>query len=345
MDSTTVSADLFESSRDRTAGFVQMYETSALRGKTIALPLGLKDSSVACLGAGRMSSNATDMSMWMKLLLSDGKHPYDGRQILPAGLLARCMKGVVPFYEYARVAPELSPAAYGMGLYEQSYQGCLMVEHIGALSGWMSRLCLVPQLAAGIFVATNSAPWGEMVCDEIKFALLDELLCTGPVDWHTRFLAEKQRKLDEQEVAYKNFMAYTLPEAVELREPLHHLLLGSYQCPGFNHAFCIREEHILGQGPELVQLPWLPFTWGQMQPFLNIQGRRLGLCWRYTSCQDNASTVKHIFGMPTVLELDLDRGKIVGIGLRQIWGAGFDIEAPLGKTVKERAEMYFEKAV
>lgn len=111
MSSTSVSADVFTSSPERSTGFVQMFETSQSPGQAIALPLGLRDSSAACLGAGRMSSNAADMSTWLKLLLSEGKSPSEGQQILLADLLKRCMTGTAPFHEYARKAPELGPAS------------------------------------------------------------------------------------------------------------------------------------------------------------------------------------------------------------------------------------------
>jgi hypothetical protein len=278
LESTTVSADLFASSSERTGGFVHMFETSKHTGETLAIPLGLRDSSAACLGAGRMSSNIVDMSRWMQILLSEGRDP-EGRQILPAILLKRCMKGTVQFHEYAREAPELSPAFYGMGLYEQSYHGFGMVEHVGALPGWMSRLCLVPSHRTGIFVAVNTSPWGEMVCDEIKFALLDDLIGVRPVDWHARFTKQREHSLELQDLAFSRFMSYTLPEAARLSKPTRLLLVGDYHCPGFS-PFRIRDENVLEHVPDLVQLPWLPSAWGEMQPFFCVQKQHIGLCWR-----------------------------------------------------------------
>lgn len=318
-----------------------MFETSKQTGETLAIPLGLRDSSAACLGAGRMSSNVVDMSRWMEILLSEGRDP-EGQQILPASLLKRCMKGTTPFHEYAREAPELGPAFYGMGLYEQSYHECEMVEHVGALSGWMSRLCLIPSHKAGIFVAVNTSPWGEMVCDEIKFALLDNLIGVRPIDWHSRFTKQRENSLEQQDLAFGKFMSYTLPEAARLSKPGRSLLVGNYRCPGFP-PFRIRDENVLEHVPDLVQLPWLPFTWGEMQPFFCVQEQHIGLCWRYTLREDDTEAVRFIFGLPTTFELNFFQEVLRGIGLRQIWGAGCGVESPCGETVSERAEMFLKK--
>ena len=36
-------------------------------------------------------------------------------------------------------------------------------------------------------------------------------------------------------------------------------------------------------------------------------------------------------------------GNIEGFGLRGIWGAGDGVESPTGKTVRERAEVWFDR--
>lgn len=59
-------------------GYWHHYETPESPGRSIELPMGLRDGTVACLGAGRMSSTARDMAVWLKTLLGDGRHPQSG---------------------------------------------------------------------------------------------------------------------------------------------------------------------------------------------------------------------------------------------------------------------------
>lgn len=180
-----------------------------------------------------------------------------------------------------------------------------------------------------------------MVCEEIKFALLDTVLGLAPIDWHARLVEEKRQALSHQDVDLKSCLTCTYPVSSVSARQMRSALVGTYHCPGF-HECIIGEEHVLDRVPELVRLPWLPYIWGEMQPVFCIRGERVGLCWRYTLREEGGDNPKYVFGMPAHLELDLAQDGLKGIGLRHIWGAGEGIPSPTGETVKARAEVYLE---
>lgn len=51
-----------------------------------------------------------------------------------------------------------------------------------------------------------------------------------------------------------------------------------------------------------------------------------------------------IYNPPATIELSRDsEGRIEGFGMRDIWGAGPSVEQPIGETVRQRAEVWFER--
>ena len=63
-----------------------------------------------------------------------------------------------------------------------------------------------------------------------------------------------------------------------------------------------------------------------------------------TGGSERRPVVTLAFGYESMVEFDIGNdGNIEGFGFRGIWGAGYGIESPTGKTVRERAEVWFDR--
>jgi hypothetical protein len=326
------------SSSNFAEGYWQMSESTTSPGLAVPVPCGMSDKSAATLGSGRMSSTAVDMSKWLKVLLLEGRCPQTQAPILNEDTIKRCKRGTVRYYEYARDYPELSPAVYGLGLSEQAYRGHTLVEHVGSLPGWMSRLMLVPEMRFGVFINVNNAPWGEMAGEEIKYAILDNLFGVTKIDWNSRFLTEKLDIMKKQEASYKAVVQLSSDgEGISASK-----IAGVYRAPGFV-TWKIDETHVLPQPPEeLVEILPLPMIWGKVQPLIwHVSGNSYKMCWKFS--YPDQMVHEDTLGFPLDVEMEIQDDKAKGFGLRGLWGAGLGVSSLSGNTPQQRSEVYFER--
>ncbi|KZV96977.1 beta-lactamase/transpeptidase-like protein [Exidia glandulosa HHB12029] len=136
-------------------------------------------------GAGAVAASANDIALWLQVLLSGGKSPKTGRQVIPAEVLQKLEAGVMAVSPAA--APELSSPVYGLALISASYQGHQYIEHGGALTGYLSQITRFPNEGLGIAVLTNESPRGAYVHEAVKWRIAEELLGLPlRVDWNAR---------------------------------------------------------------------------------------------------------------------------------------------------------------
>lgn len=341
MEHTSVQVQPALRSENYATGFWRVREEGddVLSSTAIALPCGLKDSTVPCLGAGKMSSTIKDMATWMKTLLSGGLHPDTAEQVLPRHLIDECMMGRFPFHEYTRPSfPEYGPALYGMGLAVHSYRGETIYSHVGELAGWMGLLTLIPGRSMGTYIVCNDSPWGGLMCENIRNEVLDVVLDLPSEEWQARLHQERLR------------MRRSLLQLCSvLAQPQLEIgradLFGIYRAPGF-HAWKIGPDNFPDAAPtSLVQLPWLPFLWGSVRPMIWFEKecQRYRLCFLYSFPAEVCEPDQ--YGNAVDMEPDWEGNTVRGFGIRGIWGAGHGVPSPSGKTARERAEMYFHRSI
>jgi len=171
---------------------------SALGGKLQPIEIEVLDNAGP---AGSINSCAADMAKWVQLQLNRGKFvDRDGRlfseqrskemwspqTILPTGDPPPPLSGLkTNFADYA----------LGWGL--RDYHGRKLVGHTGGVSGFVTRVMLVPEENLGVVVLTNAEQGGAF--DSILYHVLDYYFQLPHSDWIASFKTMKD--LEEKEAA------------------------------------------------------------------------------------------------------------------------------------------------
>lgn len=138
--------------------------------------------------AGAIVSNIEDMSHWLIALMNEGK--YNGRQVLPAGVLKATLQ---PAIAQPNTLPEVRGwweilnTAYGMGRWVSSYRGHLLAYHGGDLDGFHSQVSFMPQEKIGVLVAVigNHA---AILYNLVSYNVYERLLGMDQTPWIERYL-------------------------------------------------------------------------------------------------------------------------------------------------------------
>ena len=124
-------------------------------GDTIAV-IG-RDVAQAIGPAGDVWSNVADMSRWMLFLLDSGR--VNGKRLLKSETFAELFKPqvMVPPSEFYPSMQLTKPhwMTYGLGWFQEDYQGKMLDFHTGSLSGLVAIIGLVPDEKFGVYVFAN----------------------------------------------------------------------------------------------------------------------------------------------------------------------------------------------
>jgi CubicO group peptidase (beta-lactamase class C family) len=144
--------------------------------------------------AGGILSCAEDMAKWMLVHLDEGRLP-DGTRLFSDRTGRELTSLVTP------IAVTLPPAellaqrmnfrGYALGFNVNDFRGRKLVSHTGGLTGYVSRLALVPELELGIVVLTNQES-GEAY-NSVIYAVLDHAMGAVPTDWVDAYLKVRDR--------------------------------------------------------------------------------------------------------------------------------------------------------
>ena len=144
--------------------------------------------------AGGINSCAEDMAKWLMTQLDSGRvadgsrlfSPETARQLwtlvtpLPIGSLPGSLSALMPNFN-----------GYGLGVGIRDYRGKKLLVHTGGLPGYVSKVCMVPEVKLGIAVLTNQEAGGAF--EAICYHLLDAYLGARPTDWIARFRSLQAR--------------------------------------------------------------------------------------------------------------------------------------------------------
>jgi CubicO group peptidase (beta-lactamase class C family) len=174
---------------------------SRVEGKLVALDRENVDNNAP---AGSIVSCVEDMARWLILQLNHGTSwGPSGRVALFSEAQSREMWSPQTVLPMAAL-PSGSPAAlaaiqpnfdtYGLGWHVRDLYGKKMVTHNGGLSGYVSRVTLIPELQLGIVVLTNQEATGAF--EAVTYTILDHYFGRAETDWVAVF-----RDLEKKEQA------------------------------------------------------------------------------------------------------------------------------------------------
>ncbi|MGZ5496247.1 MAG: serine hydrolase [Candidatus Aminicenantales bacterium] len=174
-----------------------------LAGANVAIPHAMIDDRPAPVDisendhmnpAGGIVSCADDMARWMLIHLNEGKLA-DGKRLFSERTERQLTSLVTPI-PISDPSPELEAqrmnfSGYALGLRVNDYRGRKLVNHTGGLSGYVSRVVMVPELELGIAVLTNQE--SDEAYNSVIYAVLDQAMGAPAYDWAGAYLKVRER--------------------------------------------------------------------------------------------------------------------------------------------------------
>ncbi len=133
---------------------------------------------------GGICSNAVDMAKWMIVQLDSGQ-AGNGTRLFPAKETAQLWNMVSPI-PVSKEPPYLAPLqenylGYGLGFFLTDYRGYKMVYHPGGLTGYVSKVTMIPALKLGVAVLTNQE--SSDAYNAVIYHILDYYMHAPKFDW------------------------------------------------------------------------------------------------------------------------------------------------------------------
>ncbi|KAJ7118448.1 beta-lactamase/transpeptidase-like protein [Mycena crocata] len=317
-----------------------------------------QDTGLVTPGEGGVISNANDMAIWLQTLLNQGQHPTTNEIIVPSEVIAQVSSGLTVAAPIAYF-PELSPVVFGGAQRRGSYRGFEFIEHqVSALKSPGYPIAIF-----GVAVMSNDDSFGTQIVESIKFRIIDEALKLDAIYWPTRFKSLITAGFENRAIPTPRPTNPTLPLL-----PFDKLV-GKYWDPGYGLLnlclFSSRKESLASESCRelLAEIPThLPDTIDPQIPTLLARWETIGLSYvSLAHFEGNVFNVSAFSSIPTGNYLDkpfwvrtiadpsfvaeFSQDENLGFSFRSVWGAGAGVESPQGDTVKERAEVWFEKKV
>ncbi|KAJ3713629.1 beta-lactamase/transpeptidase-like protein [Lentinula raphanica] len=176
-------------------------------------------------GAGGVITSARDLSMWMAMLLGNGKHPLTNATVIPEKLVKHAAEGF-SVIDGAPSYPELGILVYGAGQERYTYRGHDLIEHGGSNPGFKTQVTRFPDDNLGIIVLSNDEEFGPEIYEIVIRRIADHVFGLNPIDWKTRLQAQKAKSVAEK-------VAAALPRPKIPQPPTHPI--SSLQGSSFMH--------------------------------------------------------------------------------------------------------------
>lgn len=369
LSSTTYSYDTAKANGHLADGMtkqgVNVSENPLGNGTVRALPfwstIGGEDGNIMS-GAGGVISSAVDMAVWLQTLLLEGVKPGTNESIIPADVVQKAAAGITVVSGESGL-PELSPTVYGGGQVRGTYRGHEIIEHDGSVPGFNAIVSRLPFDNLGIAVLTNDDLFGSVIHEVIKFRLMDDALGLERVDWSARYKGEVSIPLPPASPRPANA---SMPSVnfTSVAGTYNNLGYGSFELclVSPNNAAASGSCKALASNVSTI-LPGAVDPSGKIPTFLAGWNSPAASHLRLTHWNGNTFNVSGLTSYATgntsepywtagahmdtstgvYAELVVDHHRI-GLAFNGIWGAGVGVQSPKGQTMRERAEVWFDRA-
>jgi CubicO group peptidase (beta-lactamase class C family) len=175
---------------------------SKVDGKLQSIPFQDLDNAGP---AGAINSSVAEMARWIMLQLNHGRIPGREERLFSEAQSHEMWTAqtLIPISTKPSPISVLRPrfAAYALGWGIRDYHGRELVGHTGGVSGFVSRVILVPEENLGMVILTNAEQGGAF--DSIMYHVLDAYFGLPSTDWTTVLKSAE----DEFEKAAKQTVA------------------------------------------------------------------------------------------------------------------------------------------
>src|SRR5580658_5648842 len=170
---------------------------SEVDGKLQVVPFTDLDNAAP---AGAINSSVAEMSKWVMLQLNHGKIPGSDQRIFSEAQSREMWTPQTLTPTGSGGDPALAPlrakfSAYALGWGIRDYHGRKLVSHSGGVSGFVTRVALVPEENLGILIFTNAEEGAAF--ESILFHVLDSYFGVPPTDWTTAMKAATDKEAKE----------------------------------------------------------------------------------------------------------------------------------------------------
>jgi CubicO group peptidase (beta-lactamase class C family) len=170
---------------------------SKVDGKLQVVPFMDLDNAAP---AGAINSSVAEMSKWVMLQLNHGKIPGSDQRIFSEAQSREMWTPQTLTPTGSGGDPALAPlrakfSAYALGWGIRDYHGRKLVSHSGGVSGFVTRVALVPEENLGILIFTNAEEGAAF--ESILFHVLDSYFGVPPTDWTTAMKAATDKEAKE----------------------------------------------------------------------------------------------------------------------------------------------------
>ena len=184
--------------------------------------------------AGSIVSCVDDLSAWVQMHLSGGKH--QDAQFISAGQLTQMHSPHMVIDRTGDYA-ELLASSYGLGWFIVPYRGHTLIHHGGNIDGFSTLVSFLPTENIGVAVLTNlnANPLGTI----LTYNVYDRLLELEEVPWSKR----NKEVFDEIEAAGERGKEKSASDRTTGTQPSHPLdaYTGEYEHPGYGQLIIAQE--------------------------------------------------------------------------------------------------------
>ncbi len=176
--------------------------------------------------AGSINSSVNEMSRWLRVLLAGGT--VEGVRVLSKEALTELHTPQMAIRSLPR-DQEISPGAYGMGWFLNSYRGHYRVQHGGNIDGFSALVTYFPNDGVGIVALANQN--GSALPGLATNHAADRIFGLEPKDWNAEALRRRDAALAAQKEADEKKTSVKVPDT----SPPHPLesYAGRYSHPGY----------------------------------------------------------------------------------------------------------------
>jgi CubicO group peptidase (beta-lactamase class C family) len=177
--------------------------------------------------AGGMMTTTTDLARWLIVNMNEGR--IDGRQVLPAAVIAEAHKAVA---DNDDAWGPFSRDGYGLGWHVGVFDGSKQIHHFGGFTGFHTHVSFMPDERIGVVVLVNDSGLGAGLATSVASFAYDAFRGLDSLDTRS---ADYLSALSEQGESRRDRIRADRERRAARSQELPHPLeayAGIYESPG-----------------------------------------------------------------------------------------------------------------